>query len=61
MSGVTVRVPPEVARALETTWAPVMRELEEQLGAAPRIEPDPRIHPERFEIINGGQAARVSS
>ncbi len=61
MSAVTVRVPPDVARALETTWAPVMRELEERLGAAPRLEPDPKIHPDRFELIEGGQAARASS
>ena len=58
-SGIIVRVPPDVAQALETTWAPVMRELEERLGAAPRIEPDPRIQPDQFELIDGGQAARA--
>lgn len=60
-AGLTVRVPPDVAEALETTWAAVMHELEERLGAAPRLEPDPKLHPERFELIDGDQAARVSS
>jgi ribonuclease G len=58
---VTVRVPPDVAEALETTWAPVMRELEERLGMAPRLEPDATLHPERFELIDSSQAVRVSS
>ena len=57
----TVRLHPDVAEALETTWAPVMRELEERLGSAPRLEPDPRLHPERFELIDGGQAVRAPS
>ncbi len=60
-AGLTVRVHPDVARALETTWAPVMRELEERLGAAPRLVPDTNLHPEHFELIDGGQTARVSS
>jgi ribonuclease G len=51
----TVRLHPDVAEALETTWAPVMQELEERLGSAPRLVPDPRLHPERFELIDGGQ------
>ena len=58
---VTVRVPPDVAEALATTWAPVMRELEERLGVAPRLEPDPVLHPESFEVIDGGQPARAPS
>ena len=58
---VTVRLAPDVAEALATTWSSVMRELEERLGAAPRLEPDPRIHPDRFEVIDGDQAARPSS
>ncbi|MFQ5351332.1 MAG: ribonuclease E/G, partial [Thermoanaerobaculia bacterium] len=57
----SVRLHPDVAEALETTWAPVMRELEERLGSAPRLEPDPQLHPERFELIEGGQPARESS
>ena len=57
----TLRVPPDVAQALETSWAPVMREIEERLGRAPRLEPDPKLHPDRFELIEGGQVARGSS
>jgi Rne/Rng family ribonuclease len=57
----TVRLHPDVVDALETTWATVMRELGERLGAAPRLEPDPKLHPERFELIDGGQTARASS
>ena len=57
-SGLTVRLAPDVAEALETIWAPVMRELEERLGVAPRLEPDPRIHPDRFELIDGDPSAR---
>ena len=60
-SRLTLRVPPEVADALETTWAPVMRELEERLGVTPRIERDPALHPERFELVESGQAARATS
>ncbi len=56
-----VRVHPDVAEALETTWAPVMRELEERLGAAPRLEPDPGLHPDRFEVIDGDPASPASS
>jgi ribonuclease G len=56
-----VRLAPEVAAALETTWAPVMREVEERLGAAPRLVPDPSIHPDGFELIEGGKATRASS
>ena len=56
----TVRLHPEVAEALETSWAPVLRELAERLGAAPRVERDPAIHPERFELLQGGEAAGAS-
>ena len=57
----TVRVHPDVAEALESTWASVMRELEERLGAAPRLLPDPSLHPDRFELIDGEPAAPPSS
>ena len=60
-NGLTVRLAPDVAEALETTWAAVMRELEQRLGAAPRLEPDSRIHPDRFEVIDGDPPARASS
>ncbi len=59
--GLAVRLAPEVAVALETSWAPVMRELEERLGVAPRLVPDARIHPGTFELIESGKATRAPS
>ncbi len=53
-----VRVHPEVAAALTGEWAEVLRELEERLGAAPRVEPDATLHLERFELVEGGGEAR---
>ena len=59
-SRLTVRLHPDVAEALETTWEEILREIRERLGAVPRLEPDPEIHLERFELIDGDQAPTAS-
>ncbi len=35
--------------------------FEDRLGAAPRLEPDPKLHPEHFELIDDGQTAPAAS
>jgi ribonuclease G len=57
----TIRLHPEIAAALETSWSAVLRDLEEELGAAPRLAPDAGLHPEHFELIDGDQTAAPSA
>ncbi len=57
----TVRLHPELAEALTTSWAVVLDELEEKLGAAPRLHPDPSMPPDRFEVVPGGQTSSAAS
>jgi ribonuclease G len=49
--GLVLRVNPDIARALREEEYAVMRELQESLGKAVTIKPDPHLHHEQFDVM----------
>ncbi|MCX6550000.1 MAG: Rne/Rng family ribonuclease [Acidobacteria bacterium] len=49
--GLVLRVNPEIARALREEEAAVLRELQEAIGKAVSIKPDPHLHHEQFDVM----------
>ncbi len=50
-----VRLHPDAAAALAGPLAAVIEDLEQRLGAAPRLESDPELNPDRYELVAAGQ------
>jgi ribonuclease G len=48
---ITIRVAPEVAKALKSTEASVIQEIESSLKRDVVIKTDPLLHRERFDIF----------
>jgi hypothetical protein len=48
---VSLRVNPEVARALGAEEAPVLKELAAMLGHDIRVHGDPLLHQEQFDVV----------
>jgi ribonuclease G len=49
--GVSLRVNPEVARALHEEEAPVLKDLSALLGHDIRVQGDPLLHQEQFDVV----------
>jgi ribonuclease G len=49
--GFVLRVNPEVARALMKEEAAVLRDLHQLLGSAIRVQGDPLLHQEQFDVV----------
>jgi len=49
--GLSLRVNPDVARALAGAEAPVLRELAAILGHEVKVQVDPLLHQEQFDVV----------